>query len=202
MKYVKIKTITKSFYKGNRYDITVENDHNYYANGILVHNCNARFIHDSERLWVGSHTQIKKRDEKNLWWQIAISLNLEESLKKAPMHVFFGEVYGQVQDLKYDIKSGSRFRVFDVFDVKGMKYLDHDDAFAMATLCGLDWVPVLYRGPWNVNLNDLCEGQSTLANNVREGFVVKPVLGRWDQEVGRVVMKRHGESFLLRKRKP
>ncbi len=35
--------------------------------------------------------------------------------------------------------------------------------------------------------------------HVREGVVVKPLVERWDQEVGRVFLKQPGEGYLLRK---
>lgn len=179
-----------------------------------IHGCNSRFCHDGERLWVGSHTQIKKRDEKNLWWQVAATNNLEEKLAKAPMYVFFGETYGQVQDLKYGVKSGSRFRVFDVYDVAAMKYVDYSDAFLLANKIGLEWVPTLAVGPWDPEkFNLLSEGRTTVTetiNNVsaiqpvdhiREGFVVRPIKERWSDEIGRVILKRVGEGYLLRKKK-
>jgi len=179
-----------------------------------IHGCNSRFCHDGTRLWVGSHTQIKKRDDKNLWWQVALANDLEEKLAKAPMHVFFGETYGQVQDLKYGIKSGSRFRVFDVYDVAAMKYLDYSDAFLLVRDVGLDWVPVLGISPWDPErINPMSEGKTTvtenvgdiatiqLADNVREGFVVRPIKERWSDEIGRVILKRVGEDYLLRKKK-
>lgn len=168
-----------------------------------LHGANARFVHDGRRLWVGSHGQIKKLDPErpNIWWQLVPSEINEKMLEDFPFHVFFGEVYGQVQDLRYGIKSGVRFRVFDVYDVKGQKYLDHDDAVSMATMCDLEWVPTLYRGQWKESLKELCEGTSTLAENVREGFVVKPVKERWDPQIGRVVLKMHGQGYLLRKKK-
>ena len=164
-----------------------------------IHGCNGRYVHDGERLWVGSHTQIKKFDVNSLWWQACNDRSMVFDL--APFHIFFGEVFGQVSDLKYGVKSGCKFRVFDVYDVKAQRYIDHDDAVAIATRCRLEWVPTLYRGPWKPELNELCEGQSVLANNVREGFVVKPVKERWNQEIGRVILKRHGEGYLLRKKK-
>ncbi len=84
-----------------------------------------------------------------------------------------------------------------------MKYLDFDDARAIVVAAGLQWVPILYVGPWSEQLNELCEGKSTIigADNVREGFVVRPTKERWHQEVGRVILKRHGEGYLLRKKK-
>lgn len=39
MKLTKIKSIKKISYNETRYDLEVEDNHNYYANNILVHNC-------------------------------------------------------------------------------------------------------------------------------------------------------------------
>jgi RNA ligase (TIGR02306 family) len=166
-----------------------------------IHGTNCRFAHDGTRLWVGSHKQVKKRDERSVWWNVVVNEHIEEKLALAPMFVFFGEIYGQVQDLKYDIKAGAKFRAFDVWDVKLMCYVDHDLAVTLAKQVGIDWVPTLYRGPWSASLNELCEGKSTIADNVREGFVVKPTRERWNDHVGRVILKRHGEGYLLRKKK-
>lgn len=164
-----------------------------------IHGTNFRACHDGERLWVGSHTQIKRRDVLNIYWHTALDATLAGKLSQFPMHVFFGEVYGQVQDLKYGVSRGTLLRLFDVFDVRKGCYLDHDDAKALAASCGLDWVPELYRGPWDPMLSSLAEGQSTLADHVREGFVVKPVKERWNDACGRVILKRIGEGYLLRK---
>ncbi len=169
-----------------------------------IHGCNYRAVHDGERVWVGSHTQIKKENSENIWWQPTALLNelrLAIEDDRYPFHIFFGELYGQVQDLKYGVKSGVQFRCFDVFDAKKMCYLDHDDAITITGELGIPWVPVLYRGFWKPELSNLCEGKSMLADNIREGFVVKPVKERYDDRIGRVILKRHGESFLLRKRK-
>lgn len=180
-----------------------------------IHGCNARYAHDGERLWVGSHNQVKREDAGNVFWQVAAKEGLADKLAKAPMHIFFGEVYGQVQDLKYGVKSGCRFRAFDVWDVDEMRYLGYVDARNLADKLGIDWVPVLYQGPWDAEaLNPLAEGKTkvddrvlvgpgrgvAVPDNVREGFVVRPVTERWDPTVGRVILKRHGEGYLLRKK--
>lgn len=165
-----------------------------------IHGANGRFVHDGARLWVGSRTCIKRRDPGNVWWQVAINLELESRLAAAPHHIFFGEVFGPVQDLKYGQKSGHpAFRVFDIFDIKQGRYLDHDDAVALAEQLNLAWVPQLKRGCWDHTWYDLAEGNSTLASHVREGFVVKPVKERYNDRIGRVILKMHGEGYLTRK---
>lgn len=165
-----------------------------------IHGCNARFVHDGERLWCGSRTRIKKDSENSLWWVAARHAGLEEKLAQFPMMIFFGEVYGKVQDLRYGHENNDKpsFSVFDVFSVKDGSYLDHDHAVEMVRQAGLSWVPCLYRGEWKADLMDHAEGQSCLAKNVREGFVVKPVKERFS-DIGRVILKLHGQGYLLRK---
>jgi RNA ligase (TIGR02306 family) len=169
-----------------------------------VHGTSSRYLFDGERLWVGSHRQLKKYDKTNLWWQVAERLNFAEKLARVPMYIFYGEVYGQVQDLKYGIKQGATFRAFDVFSVKTGRYLDFDEARDLATSVGIDWVPILYRGPWHEDLKRMCEGMSTIPGAegcIREGIVVRPSVERYDHKIGRVVLKLVGEGYLLRKKK-
>jgi hypothetical protein len=85
--------------KSLRYDMETET-HNYFANGILVHNCNARFAFRDERLWCGSRTQIKKENETSLWWFAAKNLGLAEKLST-------------VQNIvRKEVMAGSRFEVW------------------------------------------------------------------------------------------
>lgn len=165
-----------------------------------LHGMNSRASHDGERLWVGSHNRIKRHDDANTWWQVAEQLRLEERLRDFPKRVFFGEVFGKVQDLHYGV-NGVDLRIFDVLDGNTGRYLDHDDAVAVASAAGLPWVPLLYHGPWDPErVAEWAEGPSTLAGHVREGFVVKPVRERYEH-MGRVILKMHGEGYLTRKEK-
>ena len=163
-----------------------------------LHGANARFAWDGERLWVGSHNRIKRDNDNNTWWTVARQCRIEERLRDFPKRVFFGEVFGKVQDLHYGI-AGVDLRVFDVFDGTTGRYLDDQDARNMAAACGLPWVPILYHGPWDPDRTDeWAEGPSTLAGHVREGFVVKPTHERY-AHMGRVIIKMHGEGYLTRK---
>lgn len=167
-----------------------------------LHGTNFRVTHDGERLWVGSHRTIKKRDEANLYWRGALGAGLEEKLAAFPQHVFYGELVGAgVQDLAYGHAPGSiAVAFFDVFSAKDGRYLDFADAHAMVTGLGLQWVPILHNGAWSKSLEALSEGASTLAGHVREGIVVRPLVERFEH-IGRVVLKRPGEGYLLRHEK-
>jgi len=164
-----------------------------------VHGCCSRFTYNQDRLWVGSHGQIKKMDPNNLWWKLANEYKLGDKLKNYPGKVVYGEGYGRVQDLRYGLKDQVKLIIFDVFDLNKGSYMKWDDMEPFVKELGLDIVPVLYRGPWNKDLFKHAEGKSTLCNDhCREGFVVRPVEERYDRRVGRVVLKLHGEEYLLK----
>jgi RNA ligase (TIGR02306 family) len=168
-----------------------------------IHGCNGRAVFHSEtnRLWVGSRTRIKKEDSKNLWWKAAYKHNLPEKLAKFPDLIFYFEVYGQVQDLKYGAGKGELFlRCFDVFDLNRRIYLGFEEAQEFIKNAGLESAPTLYEGPWKSELLELADGKSILADNIREGFVVRPREERWSDEIGRVILKVIGQAYLLRKK--
>ncbi len=163
-----------------------------------IHGAQGKWCWDGERLWVGSKGQIKKYDPKLWWWNVASKHNLGIELEDYPKHVFLGEVFGRgVQDLKYD--TDITFRFFDVFDGNSGRFLDWDVAKDIIEQVGLKTVPELYRGPW-LGFDEhkhLAEGPSTLANHVREGFVVKTATEKYSH-AGRHCFKLVGEGYLLR----
>ena len=167
-----------------------------------IHGCNGRFICWQSALHVGSHTRWKRDSESSVWWRAARQLDLADRLAWAPGMLFYGEVFGQVQDLRYGSKPGEVFlRFFDVFDPAASRWFDRDERLALCSGLGLPTVPDLHVGPWDPALLTLAEGQSTLAaaDHVREGIVIKPVRERFDDRIGRVILKCHGESYLTRK---
>lgn len=190
-----------------------------------IHGANARFCYKGDRLWCGSRTNIKAQapgidgSERSLWWKVAKDINLEEKMKAAIASftgydltgtVVFGEVYGQVQDLKYGVASGASFRVFDTWNPNLNHYNDWDVTVAIASAMGLELVPVLFRGPYAPELEELRNGPSVLyPGHIREGYVIKPVEERWSEEwsdgkrgfSGRTIFKFVGEDYKLRKQK-
>jgi hypothetical protein len=62
-------------------------------------------------------------------------------------------------------------------------------------------VPLLYKGPY-LGFEDLAifaEGQSTLAAHIKEGFVIKPTMERWNNKTGRTIAKLISDAYLLRR---
>lgn len=165
-----------------------------------IHGCNGRFVFKDGQLWVGSRNQAKTESESDLWWGIARAHDLAAKLPAFPDVVIYGEVFGQVQDLKYGVEMGARFALFDAVDLRTMRWLDVEEIDALAAVLDIPRVPELFRGPWDPDRADeWAEGPSTLAGHVREGFVVRPLKHRADPRLGRVILKRHGQGYLLRK---
>jgi hypothetical protein len=63
---MKIKSIKKIESSSKRYDITVANTSNYYANDILIHNCNASATYAENKLWVKSRNYFKRNGTANV----------------------------------------------------------------------------------------------------------------------------------------
>jgi RNA ligase (TIGR02306 family) len=171
-----------------------------------IHGTNARFVYWDNAMHCGSHKGWKKMDERNLWWKVAKAYGLEEKLSHDPGMIVYGEIYGQVQDLKYGAKLNELFfRAFDVYHsgVGGLPagWFDYLPFIVWCDHMEIPRVPVLYKGPYTGfgALAPLAEGKSTLADHIREGFVIKPVEETWNGETGRTIAKLVSEGYLLRK---
>jgi len=90
--------------------------------------------------------------------------------------------------------------LFDILDLGVRRWLDYDDFETLAKKLGVPAVPVLYRGPWSKEVLRHAEGRTLLGgDHVREGVVIRPVKERFDERIQRVILKYHGEGYLLRK---
>jgi len=165
-----------------------------------LHGANGRWLYRDGRFWVGSHNHLKKEDVSDIWWR-SLDVLGREKLKLADNFVFYGEVLG-VQDLRYGHNGGNPgVRIFDMFDSVSGKYIDYEMMSELCDELGIDCCPQLYTGAWHKGLIDLAEGKTLIndVNHIREGFVVRPLVERWDRSVGRVILKVISEGYLLRK---
>lgn len=165
-----------------------------------IHGTNARYVYHDGEFYVGTHRTFQKRNEQNTWWRIAAQYNLEQKLKTIPGIALYGEIYGSIQDLKYNHTPNEiSFCVFDAYDTKEQRYLSTKDFVYLLFQLELSSPPVLFAGPWHKKLWDLAEGKSAIASHVKEGIVVAPVDERWEHGCGRVKFKLVGKDYLLRK---
>ncbi len=133
-----------------------------------------------------------------------------EMLKSAhpgkPVYML-GEIYGRgIQDLAYDAEAEPQFRLFDVYigtPGQGI-YMDAPSVsmgWWQTDEVGVETVPTLYVGPFSKEvMEEHTTGQTTLDGDcIREGIVIKPLIERRHDDIGRVILKSVSEQYLLRK---
>lgn len=162
-----------------------------------THGANARFTCVDDEIFCGSRKWWKKEDPNNLWWKALKQCPVLESwLRHNQDFSVYGEVFGQVQNLKYGAMAGQIF--FAAFDIlRGTQWLDYDEAHKIGA--PLPWVPLVYRGPFEKEkILAFAEGDTLWpgAQNIREGVVIKPVRERTDHKIGRVQMKVVSNQYL------
>jgi RNA ligase (TIGR02306 family) len=121
--------------------------------------------------------------------------------------LLFGEIFGSgVQDMNYGLRDGERaYRAFDIA-VNG-RYLDFDTKVELFAQFGVEMVPVLYRGPFDLEvLRAHTDGNTTVCDpkkagkfKGREGVVATPVTEVVLPDGGRMIVKSVSADYLARK---
>ena len=166
-----------------------------------IHGANARYSWFDGRMWCGSRTEWKKEIADNLWWRaLANTPSIRAFCEANPGSLLYGEVFGQVQNLKYGAgRNDVWFAAFDILRTNG-QFDNPPEFIAACQRHGVARVPVIAMGvPFDINqIYGWADGQSLVegADHFREGCVVKPMAERWHQAVGRVVLKVVGAEYL------
>lgn len=170
-----------------------------------LHGANARFVWAANNageygLFVGSRTEWKRPGE-HIWSRALKQCpGIEEWCKAFGGRVLYGEVYGQVQDLKYGHgKNSVSFAAFAAWE-KG-KWVDYTEWTSTCDAYGIPRVPELYRGPYHEPIiRPLSEGDSRVpgAHHLMEGLVIQPLKERTDPLLGRVITKCVSAKYLSR----
>lgn len=163
-----------------------------------IHGANSRYCCRDGKMYAGSRTTWKKQNERNQWWAaLQHHPEIVEWCQAHPDCTLYAELYGNVQSLKYGV-NGVRIAVFDI--LRRTEWVNPEDALVLGPK--LPWVPLLKNAmPFDLEaLKALADGPSTVpgAKNIREGIVVKPLLGRTDPTIGRVILKIVGSEYLAK----
>lgn len=165
-----------------------------------VDGANARFVFWDGKMYCGSRKLWPEQAENSPWWRaLANHPEIAKFCMDKPGRVLYGEVFGAVQDLHYGRKSGEcNFVAFDFME--DGQWIDAMHARDVMEAAGLPCVPLICPGmPYNFDeLMKLAEGPSLVpgANHYREGIVVKPMIERWNSEVGRAQLKIVSATYL------
>jgi RNA ligase (TIGR02306 family) len=230
MRQLRLKSVKKVSNTSNRYDIQVRGTHNFFADGMLVHNSfcailyvpglnhpemfgsNGEIIVHSKGLGAsGLAFQNVPANDGNLYVRTLRHLldnGLEDKLQTMSQEyggksiAVIGEIFGKgVQDLAYGLDR-PEFRMFDVR--VGDKYLTQ---IKLRIECvhnlGIDLVPTVYEGPFDIAaLEAVRDGRTMLGGtNIREGIVVRSATEARHEIHGRKICKFISPDYLLRKSK-
>lgn len=156
----------------------------------------------------GSH-KVRRKEGSGLYWQF-MTQNVKDLLRDLvgydvvyPNVVLYGEIFGSgVQDLDYGQPEKS-LRVFDIA-IDG-KYLDYDHMCGLCDPYQITTVPLLYRGPFSMEVvEEHTYGPTTFPDvrskfKDREGCVVKPVKEAVDYRGNRLIFKSVSADYRNRK---
>lgn len=123
-------------------------------------------------------------------------LQLSELLETKTVAIY-GEVAGPgIQDLNYGLTSPSLF-VYDLW--ANHKFIDPIECNELCVKLQLVQVPCFGIYPYTSDLiQKFVSGRSLLAEHIREGIVLKPLVPRIDWNLGRVILKVVSEQYKIR----
>lgn len=161
-----------------------------------------RFQYDGEKLRAGTHKAWWREDSNHWVWDLLVSTpELRSALLANPGYTFYGEAYGKDRPLRYGIKPAEprRLAFFDIREHAGTWH-DADYFKGLCAVFQLPTAPILYRGPYDPAILSLANGHSVMpgAGHIREGIVIRPQKERFSDTAGRVILKLHGEQYLLK----
>jgi len=158
---MKIKSIKKIINNSKKYDIQVANNHNFYANNILVHNCSLYYDYYHTR-------SLESNTHESQHWIKNFHANIKTLI--LPHFRICGEnVYAQ-HSIKYS-QLPSYFLAFSVWNED--LCLSWDDTTHYCNELGIKTVNVLYRGIWNESEIKKCYTQNSTYGGEQEGYVVR-----------------------------
>ena len=159
--------------------------------------------------------KVNKQNDNNVYVKVVVEQDMlskfMEQFKDEDLPVIMlGETFGSdVQDLRYGFthRGQNGFRAFAIY--KGLrsrfKVLNSDELDVVLDKMKIERVPVLYRGPFSKEvMNEHTNGLETVSGkemHIREGIVITPVIERYDNQIGRVILKNVSSDYLLRKGK-
>jgi RNA ligase (TIGR02306 family) len=153
---------------------------------------------------VCSRNTAKKRDDINVYWQMAERYNIEQNLRQDQFkhYAIQGEICGPgIQKNKLGLKEVELF-VFNVYDMDLRQYLNHDQMVDVCVSMGLQIVKEIYRETnFNKTLQELLELAKGTYNNGshQEGIVIRPICETYSQTLrSRLSFKVINNDFLLK----
>ena len=170
-----------------------------------IHGSNGRFVFQDDlfgkgHMYAGSRKLWKSDSSTNVWRKVlATNPDIEKWCRENPSYVLYGEVVPTQGGFEYGAtKEEPHLFLFDIRTPDG-EWLSYEEARAMTVEYEIDWVPVLYHGPYDYEkVVQYVDGKSTVpgATNIREGVVIKTVPERHVHGLGRAQLKIVSNKYL------
>ncbi len=179
-----------------------------------VHGANARYLFLDGVMYVGSRTRWLRRPtheemaqghKVDAWNDVLEhNLHLQHWCQKHEGTILYGEIFGNVQDLKYGRPNRADFAGFAAYNTLAKSWVPTVDLFRSLNIFCVDSVPVIEISRFDPDfLQRIAEQDSTVRgappNHIREGIVVTPVDERIDPQIGRVSLKHVSMRYYERK---
>lgn len=180
-----------------------------------IHGTNARYLWWEGEFYIGSRSRWLKRPSAeelaaqggklDVWHTVADRLpEIEKWCRVNEGTILYGEIYGNVQDLKYGLHNDATFAGFAAYDCVANQWIPTDILLKMLALYKVPTVPLLWVGTIRFEeLAALLETDSKVATapdkHMMEGVVITPLVERRDPRVGRVCFKLISTRYWTRK---
>lgn len=188
MKIVKKEYLKESY---DRWDLEVEDTHNFVANGIVAHNSNSSIVIVDGVIKVNSRNYSLAESDTNSYWMGARNSGIIAAMDSLPEGTW---VYGELvptQKFRY----GQNKPIVFVFDIKGPdgEFWPWDMVEKWCEEFSIPTAPVLYRGPFDMKkLEVVAGGMEPISGNkihINEGVVIRPLVERKNYRGNRVIAK-------------
>ena len=176
------------------FDLEVADNHNYFANGTLIHNssCTAFYAPsktDGEENWFGvcsRNMRLKRNPETSKFWSTILKMGIEEKLKKYydASHIELalqGELVGPGIQANRDLYPDFEWHVFRIWDITHQKFLEPTKRRELCKLLDIPHVAVIdpdcrafVKFRTCEEMLKFAEGK-TVRGNEREGVVFKEI---------------------------
>ena len=160
-----------------------------------LHGGNGKVVWHNNRLYIGSRTRWLKPDIRSLWTRAMLESKqapyIQTLCRAHPDVIFYGEVFGPVQELRYGLKE-PEFAVFAASE-RG-DWWSSEQLFPELAKHNVRAVPVLFAGAYDrAGIAEIAESDSNVISapkgHMKEGVVVVAEPPRRDPNIGRVALK-------------
>lgn len=161
MQEIKIKSIKRIKTPSLRYELEIADNHNFFCNNILKHNCKMEGQSFTVvptfkgRKLVGAYVCSRKNaytlEDKSLFWDMMRKYDIINKMKKIwkeekKAYILQGEQVGpSIQDNIYDFKE-NHWYLFTAKDYSTLNQLSYEDQVKVADKFGIRVVPLLWVG--------------------------------------------------------